>query len=82
MILLKLRQLKSNLRINHFYHELCVFHIESLSLAQLADLVSLIVVFLSLFQTIRQLINKKHLGLSLLCVFSPSEGVEELPAAR
>lgn len=56
------------------------FNKRFLSLAQLADLVSLTVP--SLFQTIRQVINKKRVDFSLLRVFSPSEGVEELPAAR
>lgn len=58
------------------------FNKRFLSLAQLADLVSLTVAVPSLFQTIRQVINKKRVDFSLLRVFSPSEGVEELPAAR
>lgn len=51
-------------------------------IAQLADIVRLTVALLSMYLTIRQVINKKSLDLSLLCLFSPSEGVEELPSAR
>lgn len=70
--------------MNDFQDELYIILLKKkiLSRAQLADLVSLTVAFLSLFQTIRQVINKKRVGLSLLFVFSPTEEVEELPTAR
>lgn len=57
--------LKRKKRFKHFQDVCC----SVLYLAQLADLVSLTVAFLSLFQTIRQVINKRCMGFSLLCVF-------------